>query len=242
MSAIVKHAVIWLLSSLKLGLRVNLAPGASDHANPQLRRHVDLVEFIKQQGIPASARILDVGGGKGLLAVRLKHAGYQNIAALDWQPRSSLSDDFLQSDMEYFQVDLNREQLANFRDRSYDVIICSDVLEHMENPSLTIREISRVVTEPGSVFITIPNAFNVFERARILLTGNSGRYRVEQPGEYGHISLFTDNILRSLMARARLRLVASGKGYCLLGGLFLFDRFRFGPLLSYVRYLHLKHD
>lgn len=43
-------------------------------------------------------------------------------------------------------------------DDSVDVIIAEHVLEHLENPSHTLREISRILREDGSARIEIPNA------------------------------------------------------------------------------------
>jgi ubiquinone/menaquinone biosynthesis C-methylase UbiE len=44
-----------------------------------------------------------------------------------------------------------------FPDTSFDTIICSEVLEHMEVPSVLIREIERLLKPGGLACITVPN-------------------------------------------------------------------------------------
>lgn len=48
-----------------------------------------------------------------------------------------------------------------FRDDTQDVIICTEVLEHVENPSKLIEEIERVVKASGLVLITVPFAIPI---------------------------------------------------------------------------------
>jgi SAM-dependent methyltransferase len=41
-------------------------------------------------------------------------------------------------------------------DNSYDIILCSEVLEHVYNPSNTIKEINRVLKKDGILILTAP--------------------------------------------------------------------------------------
>jgi hypothetical protein len=80
----------------------------------------------------------------------------------------------------------------------------------------------------------------VMERALLALTGNSSRYRVEEPGEFGHITLYTPNIVKSLLRRAGLALAATRGGAAFFGGLCFFPESRFGPLFSYYVILQIR--
>lgn len=44
-----------------------------------------------------------------------------------------------------------------FKDESFDLIICTEVLEHLKNPEEAISEISRLLTKGGSAVISIPS-------------------------------------------------------------------------------------
>ncbi len=46
---------------------------------------------------------------------------------------------------------------APFRDESFDLIICTEVLEHLRNPKEMVSEISRVLTRGGKAIISIPS-------------------------------------------------------------------------------------
>jgi len=43
-----------------------------------------------------------------------------------------------------------------FDNDSFDVIICTEVLEHVENLDVTIKELKRVLKKKGSLFVTMP--------------------------------------------------------------------------------------
>ena len=111
-------------------------------------------------------------------------------------------------DFEFRQLDLERDGLKGFADDSMDVIVCSDVLEHLGNTSLVLSEIRRCLKPDGVFVFSVPNPTNLLDRLHYLLTGESRRYPVEGPGlEFFHVSLFTPNILRNLLRRAGLPLL-----------------------------------
>ncbi len=45
----------------------------------------------------------------------------------------------------------------NLRPKSYDVVTTVEVIEHIEDDRLFVRELSRVVADDGFVFLTTPN-------------------------------------------------------------------------------------
>ncbi|MFQ5698250.1 MAG: methyltransferase domain-containing protein [Myxococcota bacterium] len=206
---------------------------------PQRRRHRDLVEFLGDEAVPLSSRVLDVGCGTGWLAESLREAGFDAISGCDWCPGDRISSG-ARSFLDYRRLDLNAEGLARYEDAAFDLIVCSDVLEHLENPAWMLREMARVTRSSGDVFLSIPNAFNVFERVEILQTGNSSRYARSAPQEHGHISMLPLNVLESLCERAGLQIVATGTGYCLWRGYFWYPARRFDPTYSFVCHFRLR--
>ena len=104
----------------------------------------------------------------------------------------------------YKQVDLNEEILEDRIDAKFDLIVCSDTLEHLERPARVLRSMRHLLEDFGSIYVTIPNCANVFQRISWLLTGNSFRYRTEKPGEFGHISLFPSQVMTTLFEQSRI--------------------------------------
>lgn len=44
-----------------------------------------------------------------------------------------------------------------FENGSFDLVVCTEVLEHLERPKDALKEINRVVKEEGAVLLTVPS-------------------------------------------------------------------------------------
>jgi len=196
------------------------------------RRHNDLINYFLSQNIPLNARIIDVGCGNGSFLRDLKARGYQNLFGCDWIDQKS-------SDFSYTVVDLNQDGLKHYSNQSFDCVLCSDVIEHLENPAHFLRELKRISVANGEIFLTFPNCANIFERLIFLLTGNSSRYQSElKSGPHGHISYLPTHVMQSLAARAGLRIQEIRGGHVYFYGAF-FAKFG-SPMWSYVITYRLK--
>lgn len=51
------------------------------------------------------------------------------------------------------------------KDESIDAIICSSVLEHVENPIISVREIHRILKKGGKLFVHIPSIYPYHARS-----------------------------------------------------------------------------
>lgn len=60
-------------------------------------------------------------------------------------------------DVNAFSVDLEKEFLP-VKDRTYDIVVCGEVLEHMEiDPMSMLGEVNRVLEDGGRLLLTTPN-------------------------------------------------------------------------------------
>ena len=164
--------------------------------------------------------ILDIGCGRGEL-LRSLAGGNHRLSGCDWL--ESLADS---RGISYRAIDLNRTGLAGYDDIAFDVVLCSDVIEHLESPAMLLREIARVLRPNGTAIISFPNSWNLLERVRFLFGANFRRFRSERKsGPWGHISFFTPEVLESLCDRAGLRVEAllggSGTGHMAFGGYYM---------------------
>jgi 2-polyprenyl-3-methyl-5-hydroxy-6-metoxy-1,4-benzoquinol methylase len=50
-----------------------------------------------------------------------------------------------------------------FRDNCFDIVYCFSVLEHVEDPSQALKEMVRVLARKGSLYISVPNAWGLYE-------------------------------------------------------------------------------
>lgn len=97
------------------------------------------------------------------------------------------------------------------RDGSCDVALCLDVLEHVFDPEHLLREMSRALRPGGTLVVTVPNAFNLFNRLTYLM----GRHvdimdKAHVDGETfsEHIRFFSKEVLERVLAGAGFRVAA----------------------------------
>jgi SAM-dependent methyltransferase len=79
-----------------------------------------------------------------------------------------------------------------FEDRSFDVVVAGELLEHLQFPDALVAEAKRVL-RPGGVFVgSVPNAFRVQSRLRFL----RGRPPEDDPT---HLRMFSPDAMRALL-------------------------------------------
>jgi ubiquinone/menaquinone biosynthesis C-methylase UbiE len=71
---------------------------------------------------------------------------------------------------ETHRVDLDSEKLP-FKNGSIDLVICSEVLEHLFFPEKILAEIYRVLKSDGILILTVPNFSSLQTRVSLFLTG-----------------------------------------------------------------------
>jgi ubiquinone/menaquinone biosynthesis C-methylase UbiE len=94
--------------------------------------------------------VLDAGGG---YHCPLKKGQCREITAVD------ISEGILHNTDVDVPIRGNLEKLP-LPEKKFDIIICRDVLEHLENPMSCFREFSRVLKDSGLCFITAPNTLH----------------------------------------------------------------------------------
>ena len=91
-------------------------------------------------------RALDVGARAGVQTRWLRERGYE-VTSVDVDPVFD----------ECLKVDAN--QRLPFDDASFDLIWCSEVIEHLENPEFALSELRRVTKPGGLLVLTTPNSY-----------------------------------------------------------------------------------
>ncbi|MGB2600097.1 MAG: class I SAM-dependent methyltransferase [Candidatus Omnitrophota bacterium] len=118
-----------------------------------------------------TGKSLDAPSGEGAFSLKLKEAGYKVWAADLNQEK------FKAEDITFAKVDLNKE--LPYEDAFFDLAVCIEGIEHLENPHYLIREFNRTLNKGGVLIITTPNTLNVYSRLRYLLFGSPDRHHSE---------------------------------------------------------------
>lgn len=110
----------------------------------------DLVAAQYQAHLPLHARgaLLDLGCGKvPLYGAYARHVG--EVTCVDWAPG------------EHIDLPCDLSQPLPFERDRFDTIILSDVLEHMPEPELLWREMTRVLAPNGKIIMNVPFYYSV---------------------------------------------------------------------------------
>ena len=141
--------------------------------------------------IKADSKILDVGCGDGVLSSRLKAAKNCNATGIDMSPEAIRKAKL--NGIEAIIGDI--EKPFDFADESFDYVILCNILEHLVDPLVTLKESLRVARK--QVIISTPN-FAVFPARAELMFGHFPTVPLFGWKWYNsqHIRLFSYNDLR----------------------------------------------
>lgn len=90
------------------------------------------------------------------------------------------------------KLDLSKIDKLPFDDESFDIIIATDILEHLFSPKNLLLEVQRVLRPDGFAIISVPNHFYWSMRLRILMgNGIVLPFHKSNEWDYFHIRFFT---------------------------------------------------
>lgn len=95
--------------------------------------------------VPNGSKVLDIGAGTCIFKPNFAHCDYisQDLAELEGNPYGKID----------IVSDINNIPLQN---SCVDVILCTEVLEHVPEPVLAIKEMSRLLKPKGKLLLTAP--------------------------------------------------------------------------------------
>jgi len=146
-------------------------------------------KLIAQSLVPdgKGKRALDVGCRDGSYSEWLKGRGYR-VVSLDLEPRYAGA----------LRFDAN-EPLP-FPDGSFDLIWCSEVIEHLRDPAAVVREFRRVVRPGGRMILTTPNSRLWIYPLLRWVAGKTPK-DVQNPG---HLHFFSLEDIQRMFPRGRI--------------------------------------
>jgi len=167
--------------------------------------------IIGRFNLPFNADILDVGTGTGSNLRLLQDLGFTRIIGVDQSP---VAIQFC-AEKGLGEVRLGDVCALPFPDASFDLVLATDIIEHVDDDLAALRELHRVLKPGQPLLLTVP-AFPILWGLQDQVSHHKRRYRLKQlleklddaklPGQryfYFNYLLF----LPILMARKLMRLL-----------------------------------
>ena len=144
-------------------------------------------------------KMLDVGCGPGLFLIEAKKRGWEVYGT-----------EFTDNQLQYLndkgiKTLKGKLSIDSFEAGMFDVIISSEVIEHINNPVEEMQHFYRLLRKGGLVYITTPN-FNAIER--FFLKGNYNI--IEYPEHLCYYTPKTINLLLSNNGFKKLKVTTTG--------------------------------
>ena len=107
---------------------------------------------LKRAGVSPDARVLDVGTGTGSNLRMLRDLGFTRVTGLD------ASDEAIRFCASKGFGFVRRGDICAmpFAEESFDLILATDVIEHVDDDGQAVAEIARVLAPNGRVLLTVP--------------------------------------------------------------------------------------
>lgn len=113
-----------------------------------------IINNIKQH-IPADGTVLDVGCGNGVISRALGKEGFR-VRGIDVSEKT-IETARQQSTLPNVQFDCVSAEALTLEQEKYDAIVCSEVLEHLDNPSNLLESLYKTLKTHGVLIVTVPN-------------------------------------------------------------------------------------
>jgi len=137
----------------------------SDSSYPTLRiRHNYILEMVRDMDLPSPCSILDVGCGTGELVIDLMSPN-REIYGIDISSNmiKIAREKSSTSEIKNCKLTLDTGDIEHlqFDDRSFDLVICSGVIEYIKDDEAVLDELKRVTKPGGFMIINVTNKFSV---------------------------------------------------------------------------------
>src|ERR1043165_3693661 len=128
--------------------------------------------IVDEMALPRDASVLDIGTSTGTNLRMLKELGFESVQGLDLNPEAQRWCE---------EKGLGTVQLGSILDlpfapRTFDLVLATDVIEHVDQDDVAVREIHRVLKPGGWTIVTVP-AFMSLWGPQDELSEHRRRYR-----------------------------------------------------------------
>ena len=154
--------------------------------------------------VPAVGRVgeraADIGCGEGHLCADLRDAGWPVVTGIDVAYSRIQRARQLYPHIEFHDRPL---RAAGLPEKSFDLMVMDNVIEHLLEPHVMVRDLHGYLKSDGRLVVITPNMESGYFRVL-------GRFWTPELAPHVHIYLFTGAVLCRLLARAGFAVEAAG--------------------------------
>lgn len=147
--------------------------------------------------LPSKGMAIDLGSGNGYLSYLMKRRGLSVVSLdLSMNRLQNFRWAVMSDNLNLVQTDISQSSLHS---QSADVIVCSEVIEHIQHYESVLREAARLLKPGGMFIITVPYK----ERLKTIMCP----YCQKQFHPDGHLHRFDGTNLAAQLEKAGLQVV-----------------------------------
>ncbi len=172
-------------------------------AMKQIERHglTDVHRMLIEM-VGYNKRVLEIGCASGYMTKELQSRGC-SVDAVEVHPL--LASQAGKSGAKVIQADIEDAETLNLLSPPYQVILMSDVIEHLVDPFGVLARLKELLDSFGYLLVTFPNVLHYRMRWRFLL----GRFEYSETGilDWTHLRFFTFDSFKRYFSEAGLELL-----------------------------------
>lgn len=193
-------------------------------------KRLNFITDVLQARLPSGAEVLDVGCGNGVISRSLGQKGF-SVKGIDVSDKAiARAKELNTSPNVRFEVVSAERLVAD--GQKYHAVICSEVLEHLNEPGKLLSVLHELLDTNGVLIVTVPNGvgprelfvtrpvialqkrnnwvWKAVQRTKMLF-GYKGTTVQSSADDLTHIQFFTKTSLESLARQHRFSIVRFGK-------------------------------
>lgn len=153
---------------------------------------------------PHEREILDVGCGEGALAKELTRGG-KSVVGIELDPgKASRARENCRRVIQGDAEDLQTVEAVRAVQSSFDVLLFSEILEHVRRPEEVLRSFLPLLKPSGAIVVVVPNV--AFYKTRLTLLRGEWNYTSEGILDRTHLRFLTKKSLKTLFEETGLTL------------------------------------